>query len=84
MLQLNLSCLWQGVLLALALSSAVPAFGAPVITEFLAANSSGLADEDGDFSDWIEIHNPDSAPSRWRAIISRTAPANLRNGRSRR
>ena len=30
-----------------------------VMTEFLAANEAGLADEDGGFSDWIEIHNPD-------------------------
>jgi len=30
----------------------------PVITEFMAANSSGLLDEDNDFSDWIEIYNP--------------------------
>lgn len=32
---------------------------APRITEFMAANDSVRADEDGDFSDWIEIHNPD-------------------------
>lgn len=31
----------------------------PVLTEFLASNDSILADEDGDFSDWIEIHNLD-------------------------
>ncbi|MBP7950988.1 MAG: CotH kinase family protein [Verrucomicrobiales bacterium] len=46
----------------------------------MASNSSGLADEDGSFSDWIEIHNPDvvaldlsgyfltdsaSAPQKW-------------------
>lgn len=31
---------------------------APIITEFLADNESGLTDPDGDFSDWIEIHNP--------------------------
>ena len=31
----------------------------PVITEFQAANSSTVSDEDGDFSDWIEIFNPD-------------------------
>ena len=30
----------------------------PVINEFLADNESGLTDADGDFSDWIEIHNP--------------------------
>ena len=28
----------------------------------MAANNTILADEDGDFSDWIEIHNPDPAP----------------------
>jgi len=28
-----------------------------VISEFLAHNTSGLMDEDGDFSDWIELYN---------------------------
>src|SRR5262245_47837301 len=28
------------------------------ITEFLAANSHSIHDEDGEASDWIEIHNP--------------------------
>jgi hypothetical protein len=28
-----------------------------VITEFVAANATGLVDEDGDYSDWIEIYN---------------------------
>ena len=32
--------------------------GVPVINEFLAANDEGLLDEDGDASDWIELHNP--------------------------
>ena len=32
----------------------------PVISEFLADNGSGLKDEDGDKSDWIEIHNPNA------------------------
>ena len=30
----------------------------PVLNEFLASNSSDFADEDGNFSDWIEIYNP--------------------------
>ncbi|MCK4342303.1 MAG: lamin tail domain-containing protein [Phycisphaerae bacterium] len=30
----------------------------PLITEFMASNDSTLLDEDGEFSDWIEIHNP--------------------------
>ena len=32
----------------------------PVISEFMAANTETLADQDGDFSDWIEIYNPDA------------------------
>jgi hypothetical protein len=31
--------------------------GEVLISEFLASNSSVLQDEDGKFSDWIEIHN---------------------------
>ncbi|MDB4289287.1 lamin tail domain-containing protein, partial [bacterium] len=34
----------------------------PRISEFLSSNVSGLKDEDGAYSDWIEIHNPDEAP----------------------
>ncbi|MDZ4778889.1 MAG: lamin tail domain-containing protein, partial [Planctomycetia bacterium] len=32
--------------------------GLPLITEFMALNESGIQDEDGDRSDWIEIYNP--------------------------
>ena len=32
-----------------------------VISEFMASNESTLADEDGTFSDWIEIYNPTAA-----------------------
>ena len=39
----------------------VPAFADPVISEFLADNVAGLADEDGAHSDWVELHNPDAA-----------------------
>ncbi|MCH8044216.1 MAG: lamin tail domain-containing protein [Planctomycetes bacterium] len=31
---------------------------APVISEFMAINEDALQDEDGDFTDWVEIHNP--------------------------
>ncbi|WP_254508483.1 lamin tail domain-containing protein [Anatilimnocola floriformis] len=34
----------------------------PIISEVMAANSSGLKDADGDESDWIEIYNPTAAP----------------------
>lgn len=46
----------------LALIFSVPVFGAPVISEFMASNETILADEDGEFSDWIEIFNPDAEP----------------------
>ncbi len=32
--------------------------GTPVISEFMAINDTTLADGDGQYSDWIEIHNP--------------------------
>ncbi|MDR1810863.1 MAG: chitobiase/beta-hexosaminidase C-terminal domain-containing protein [Prevotella sp.] len=48
------------VLLALALTVGANAAGSKkiVISEFLASNSTGLTDEDGDYSDWIELYNP--------------------------
>src|SRR5439155_26831186 len=54
------SCL--RLFLWLALTPAMTCFGAPLITEFMAANVSTLADEDGEFAGWIEIQNPDSTP----------------------
>ncbi|KKL69632.1 hypothetical protein LCGC14_2112980, partial [marine sediment metagenome] len=36
--------------------------GPLVISEFMAINDSGLTDEDGDHSDWIEIYNPSDSP----------------------
>lgn len=35
---------------------------APVISEFMASNEATLVDEDGDYPDWIEIHNPTTEP----------------------
>ncbi len=35
----------------------------PIITEFLASNQNGIRDEDGNRSDWVEIHNPDTTPA---------------------
>jgi hypothetical protein len=32
-----------------------------LISEFMADNTATLADEDGDYSDWIELHNPTSS-----------------------
>ena len=38
---------------------ATPALPSPFISEFMADNDTVLQDEDGEYSDWIEIHNPD-------------------------
>src|SRR6185436_15208532 len=46
--------------LAFALSLA-DAHGDVVISEFMASNVSTLADEDGAFEDWIEVHNTGAA-----------------------
>ena len=53
---------WRWLPLWLALIGGTSSFGAPIISEFMAWNSSGLADEDGDFADWIEIFNPEDVP----------------------
>lgn len=47
-----------GVLLGVILFSCRAAVARPVISEFMAANQGSLGDEDGDASDWIELHNP--------------------------
>lgn len=33
-----------------------------IINEFMAVNSTGLTDEDGDYSDWIELYNRSNQP----------------------
>ncbi len=39
-----------------------PVYGqAVVINEIMASNGSTVADEDGDFSDWVELYNPGSS-----------------------
>lgn len=55
----------------------VPLHAQLVVTEFMASNASGLVDEDGDFSDWVEIHNPTAGPvdlSGWRLSDDIAAP----------
>ncbi|MBT6236977.1 MAG: lamin tail domain-containing protein, partial [Verrucomicrobia bacterium] len=34
-----------------------------VLSEFMASNQSGMIDEDGDRSDWIEIYNTGTEPA---------------------
>ena len=37
--------------------------GPLVLNEFVASNGTGLMDEDGDYSDWIEIYNSSTRES---------------------
>lgn len=54
----RLKSIWLIALVALAsLFSATPAKAQLRITEIMASNTSALQDEDGDYSDWLEIHN---------------------------
>ena len=55
-------CTWLAALFGLALVMPLCAQTELAITEFMAANTSGLRDEDGDTSDWIEIHNASAGP----------------------
>jgi hypothetical protein len=56
--KLYLRCFWSLLLVWAMLTPGTFSFGGPIISEFMAANDSVLADEDGQFSDWIEIYNP--------------------------
>jgi hypothetical protein len=38
------------------------ASGQVLINEFVAGNTTGLKDQDGERSDWVELHNPTAAP----------------------
>ncbi|MHB1309490.1 MAG: CotH kinase family protein, partial [Limisphaerales bacterium] len=46
------------VLFSALASCSYAALATPVISEFMAANQRSLSDENGEFSDWIELHNP--------------------------
>src|SRR5690242_9944300 len=55
---------WTVLAACLLLLTRLNGFAQPfVISEFMAANASSLRDEDGDFSDWIEIYNLNSQPA---------------------
>src|SRR5262245_38699730 len=44
------------------IQSTVQATGDVIISEFMADNTHTLADEDGDYDDWVEIYNTSSGP----------------------
>jgi hypothetical protein len=52
----------DGTVTSAAATRTITVLNAPIISEFLASNSSGITDAAGDNTDWIEIYNPSSAP----------------------
>ena len=54
------------IVVALALAGSHPVHAQEpahvAINEFMASNNQAIADDDGDFSDWIELYNPGLAP----------------------
>ena len=58
----SLPTILTALILAASLAPCYPDGSSLIITEFLAANNSGLIDEDEDSSDWIEIHNTSQEP----------------------
>ena len=55
----SLSSLLAATLMVwLGLSAATVAAQTPVISELMARNATTLTDQDGDYSDWVEIRNP--------------------------
>ena len=53
-------CLGVAALSRMYLAPAIP--GSVVINEAMTSNGSLVADDDGDFEDWIELYNPTSEP----------------------
>jgi hypothetical protein len=74
----NLSSRQASYLLLLSFWLFAPSIRAAVISEFMAANVSILADEDGEFSDWIEIRNDGATVldlGNWSLTDERGSPA---------
>ncbi|HEY1791510.1 MAG TPA: CotH kinase family protein [Opitutaceae bacterium] len=47
----------------LSLVCAIASAQTPVISEFMASNNTTLADQDGDYADWLELYNPGPSPA---------------------
>lgn len=78
-----------GACLLVSLWAASFAGATPVISEFMASNDTTIADQDGDYADWLEIYNPDasadniggwyltdkaSKPTKWQIPAGVTVP----------
>ena len=61
----------------LLLAGSLPSSAAPIISEILADNESGLRDQDGDWEDWLELYNPDSDPVDLGGYFLTDSPENV-------
>jgi PA14 domain-containing protein/CotH protein/Big-like domain-containing protein/chitobiase/beta-hexosaminidase-like protein/lamin tail-like protein/Ig-like domain-containing protein len=63
----------------LLVASTLPAFGSEAVTisEFAASNTTGLRDENGDYSDWIEIFNSGTNTVNMDGWFLTDSPGNL-------
>lgn len=75
--EFRLICLHRWMLLCIALAISINSYSAPRINEFLADNDTGLKDQDGEYSDWIEIFNPDDVAVNLRGYHLTDNPENL-------
>src|SRR2546428_3574806 len=69
---------WAVLLCALLTGPRVNAQSNLLISEFLAANANGLLDENGDSSDWLEIHNAGPTPVNLGGWFLTDDPASLK------
>ena len=73
--------MYIAILGLLIISSPCAVNGQVVISEFMASNTRTLADEDGEFVDWIELHNTGTTPvnlSGWSLTDSPASPTQWR------
>lgn len=57
------------------------ALATPMISEFMASNQTTIADQDGDYTDWLELFNPGPSPanlSGWYLTNKATKPTKWR------
>src|SRR4051812_48674366 len=66
----------QVFLATLAIFAVGSAHAEPRINEIVAVNATTLADEDGGYSDWIELYNPDSTAVDLTGWYLTDSPAN--------
>ena len=70
---------WMTWMLLVAVAARINADA--LISEFMAVNSATLADQDGQYSDWIEVYNPGAAAVNLEGWYLTDDPADLRKWR---